>query len=311
MAAGDTKTFQFTDPSSGFLATLTVVDNGNGSLTFTMDVDETGGVTGDTRAIYFNLTDDQEISNLAWSVDASSDVGQADVDVVQSIDGVRYVEEKDTNISGTVLKENDGKFDLGIEFGSSGIGQDDVQHMEFTLSGDGLTLDDLDLSSIGFRATSVGDVDGGRNGSLKLTGEELSTVVAKDDAAAFALAAVQSGDAVFEDSILLNDFDPEGDTFDIISASGADGTDTAADDSDAMGSFFSVAGDNGGVFQVYTDGTVLLTDPNGDFVSGFPIDTSITYTIEDDTGATDSAVVTATVDEDAGPPPPPPPPPED
>ena len=63
--------------------------------------------------------------------------------------------------------------DLGIEIGSPGLGHgDDYQSVTFTLSHASL---DLDVSlfqgqSFGVRATSVGDVDGSREGSSKLIG---------------------------------------------------------------------------------------------------------------------------------------------
>jgi len=242
MALGDTKTFEFVDESTGFLTTLTVTELEGGVLSVVLDVDESAGTTGDARAIYFNLTDNTEITGLTINVDdANSDVGDVDTDMVQDIDSVRYVEERDTSINGEVLKENDGKFDVGIEFGSSGIGKDDVQHMEFTLSADtALSIDTFDFTTIGFRATSVGDVDGSRNDSLKLTGDETDdnsgpgTVVAEDDFFSVdgdllgGASVVNTGNA-YADNGSGEDFDPEGDSFQIISVLNSTTTDDTAD----------------------------------------------------------------------------------
>ena len=64
------------------------------------------------------------------------------------------------------------KCDIGIEFGSSGMGKDDLQTETFTLSH---LSQDLDVSifadqEFGVRATSVGPIGGGREGSSKLAG---------------------------------------------------------------------------------------------------------------------------------------------
>ena len=176
MAAGDTCQIQFTD-ASGFLMTLVVTENADGTLTFDLEVDESTGQTGDVRAIFLNNAGDTEYTDLQIaSVDPSSDVGAEDVDLVQDINDVRKVVENDTNVNGGVINENGGRFDTGIEFGASGIGggRGDVQSMSFVVSADeSLTLESFDLDSIGLRVTSTGDVGGDRDGSLKLTGEKV------------------------------------------------------------------------------------------------------------------------------------------
>ena len=166
---GEECVVQFTDPS-GFLMTLLVTENADGTLTFDLEVDESTGQTGDVRAIFLNNTDDVEYTNLeVASVDPASDVGLDDVDLVQDINDVRKVVENDTNINGQVLKGNGGRFDTGIEFGKSGIGRnrDDVQSVSFVVSADEpLTLESFDFDSLGLRVTSTGDVGGDRTDHL-------------------------------------------------------------------------------------------------------------------------------------------------
>ncbi len=304
------KQFTFTDPSTGFLATLSVVENGDGTLSVTIDVDESTGATGDVRAIYFNNTGDQNLAGLTATPgetdgDAATSSDTDDIALRQDINKVRWVESKDTNVNGQVINENDGAFDTGLEFGSQGIGNDDVQHMEFTLSADDpLTLDSFDFSTVGFRVTSVGDVDGSRNGSLKLSGEEVipppvdSTLVALNDYGIANIEVITGGevDTVVDPfdlgsaiSWVVNDSDPDGDSFELISVSGANGTsDTDADGDDWFG---WVDGDVGGEIRLNgVTGEVQIRDFDGEL---FSFDqTSISYTIEDSTGVTATAVVT-------------------
>lgn len=291
------KSFTFTDPSSGFVATMTVTENPDGSLTFVVAVDETTGTTGDLRAIYFNNTNNSEWGALSVNADSGD---TTDLTLRQEIDSVKWVGSKSTNINGEVLQENDGAFDTGIEFGSQGISTDDVQVIEFTLSGTDLSLDSFDFSTIGLRVMSVGDIDGNRNGSLKLTGEENppdpepSTLIARDDFDELDLsiaenqASLSSGIALAGNA-LVNDSDPDlGDTFDIISVSGTDGTDNSAD---VDGWFGWVAGSGGGELRLNIDGTYEIRDTTGVLFDLEPIETSIDYEIMDNHGVVSSATI--------------------
>ena len=58
------RSFTFTDPSTGFVATMTVTENTDGSLSFVIAVDESTGTTGDLRAIYFNNADNTNWDGL-------------------------------------------------------------------------------------------------------------------------------------------------------------------------------------------------------------------------------------------------------
>ena len=168
MAAGEVRVFSFFDEATGFAMLMTVTENDDGTLSLVVDVGGSGGTTGDVRALYLNNTEDAFYAGLTMTVgetdgDASTASDTSDVDIVQDLNSVRAVDEEDTSINGEVLHENDGRFDTGMEFGSSGIGVDDVQHMEFTLSvNEPLSIESFDFSTIGLRVTSVGDVDGSR-----------------------------------------------------------------------------------------------------------------------------------------------------
>ena len=310
------QTITFSDPGTGFTANVTVTDNGDGTLSFVVEVDEGTGTIGDMRAIYFNNTGDTFYSGLAVTVDesdgdATTTSDTTDVFLDQEINKIRWVGSKDTNVNGEVINENGGAFDTGIEFGSQGMATDDVQRMEFTLSADtALTLDSFDWSSVGLRATSVGDVDGSRDGSLKLTGEAVenpdpNSVVAVDDAATVpgelleTIDALQTGLTV--GNAISNDYDPDfatfGDTFDITSISSGGVTDETVD---MDGWFGWLDADQGGQIRVHQDGTIQFRDLNGeDFGMGFeifaPLTTSVEYEILDSRGAIDTAVISITI----------------
>ncbi|MCR5874107.1 cadherin-like domain-containing protein [Phenylobacterium sp. J426] len=87
-------------------------------------------------------------------------------------------------------------YDVGLEFGSAGIGKDDIGSAAFTLKLPGLTLADLAGQDFGVRMTSVGVLGGDRGGSVKLTS---AAFVAVDDAN----EAIQGG--VREDSVVAGD----------------------------------------------------------------------------------------------------------
>jgi hypothetical protein len=76
-------------------------------------------------------------------------------------EGVVRVGHHDNNMKGT-----GEKFDVGVEFGTPGIGRDDIGAATFTLAG--VTLAQLDDMAFGVRATSVGEC---RDDSVKLVGD--------------------------------------------------------------------------------------------------------------------------------------------
>ncbi|WP_204114988.1 Ig-like domain-containing protein [Shimia biformata] len=149
-----------------------ITENANGTLTFDIQVMD-GGLIGDLRALFFDLN------------------GLVADDGLMVFDGVdvtdtAFVEEgvdtlgRDANIKGQVVNEL-GEFDVGIEFGTSGMSSDDIQSTSFTLAHDDtfLTLDMIDLADFGLRYTSVGEEGGTRNDSFKV-GDQASGVADRD-----------------------------------------------------------------------------------------------------------------------------------
>lgn len=141
---------------------IIITESGDGSLTFTINVlDDTGSI-GDLNAFFFDLTDDTKTDGLIIEGADVTDTA-LDADSITKIDNY-------TNMNGEVVKDL-GKFDGGIQFGTQGISQDDIQTTTFTMShADGLTLEDFNLQDFGIRLTSVGEMDGSREDSLKLGG---------------------------------------------------------------------------------------------------------------------------------------------
>ncbi len=154
-----------------------VTENDDGTLTFTMSIIG-GGDVGDLRALFFDVNDTVDTSSLQFV----SGVDVTDTAVAEgSIDTLG----QDANIKGSVSNEL-GDFDVGIEFGTSGMAQDDILgdggSTTFTLaSTDGaLTLEDVELADFGLRYTSVGTDGGERTSSAKIGGK--STGAADNDA---------------------------------------------------------------------------------------------------------------------------------
>ena len=143
---------------------ITVTEQPDGSLKFDLMVlDDTGSI-GDLNAIFFDLADDSIADGLTVTGD--------DVTGMKfKADGVTKVDNF-TNINGEVANEF-GKFDSGVQFGTSGIGKDDIRETSFILSHENqaLTIDDILGQDFAARLTSVGEEGGDREGSLKIGGE--------------------------------------------------------------------------------------------------------------------------------------------
>ena len=107
---------------------------------------------------------------------AVSDVDGTTVTALQAgNDSVKDLGNGD-NMQGALAFDGTGSeaagYDVGIGFGTAGIGKDDVRDVSFTFGGInsvGLTLDDFIGMDFGIRMTSVGTEGGSREGSVKLT----------------------------------------------------------------------------------------------------------------------------------------------
>ncbi|MFZ3585379.1 hypothetical protein ACOI1H_25160, partial [Loktanella sp. DJP18] len=147
---------------------VTVTELSDGTLKFDITVVDDSAQIGDLRAIFFDLEGvDSTTLDLAV-VDDNADGSQIISDQVFEEGGVSTIG-KDANIKGEVSNEL-GDFDVGVEFGTSGVSGDDIQSTSFILSSatQDMSLDMLNLADFGIRYGSVGETDGDRTGSLKL-----------------------------------------------------------------------------------------------------------------------------------------------
>ncbi|NSY41547.1 integrin alpha [Leisingera sp. ANG59] len=149
---------------------ITITELDDGTLRFDLTALDTG-LTGDLRALFFDLTG-VDVSGLSTSgvdvTDTAYEEGSVD-----TLGG-------DANIKGSVSNSL-GDFDVGIEFGTSGMSSDDINSTSFILAHNSvnLTLDMIDLSDFGIRYTSVGEEDGSRTGSAKI-GDQANGVADND-----------------------------------------------------------------------------------------------------------------------------------
>ncbi|WP_243368699.1 calcium-binding protein [Microvirga solisilvae] len=121
----------------------------------------------DLRGLFFHVSDVALLSGLKVT---GSDVTKYSV----SANKVMQVE-NDVTMSGEVGKAV-GPFDIGIAFGTHGIGKDDIQETSFTLSAsEPLSLEFVLQQHFGLRMTSVSNNGEGRGLSLKLTGQMTGT----------------------------------------------------------------------------------------------------------------------------------------
>lgn len=142
---------------------VSMIELDDGSIQVTLDVLSDTGEIGDLRGLFFSLNDDSLTDGLTITGD---DVTSTKLDA-NSVTKVGA----GNNMKGEVVNEA-GKFDAGIEFGTPGIGSDDIRTTTFIISHDSeaLTLEDFAGQPVGIRLTSVGEEDGGRENSLKLLG---------------------------------------------------------------------------------------------------------------------------------------------
>ncbi len=172
---------------------------------------------------------------------------------------------------GLVTIDADGNvtFDPNGDFEALGEGEEATTTVTYTVDdGQGGTEE----ATVTITVTGVND---GPNA------EDSAYVVDQDEA-----AGDVDANAITDDTGAGADSDPEGDPLDVVAVAGAAGN---------VGN--AVAGDNGGLFTINADGSVDF-DANGEFDAlgdGESATTSVTYTIADPDGATDTATVTFTV----------------
>lgn len=235
------------------------------SVTLVSDTD----LVGDLRAIFFDIEDDAFIDGLSVYGEDVTDSAFQEVSISNLGGGA--------NVNGEVVNQF-GKFDAGIEFGTSGIGDDDLWQTSFVLSHDSLdlTLDQIYNQDFALRITSVGTEDGSRNDSLKLGGVAPSEPDNQAPTAIDDFATTDEDSSVTID-VLGNDSDP--DAGDFLTVTGAEIT-------------------AGAGTVVVSSQNELTYDPGTayDYLAvGETATVMVSYDIEDSNGGTDSAFVTITI----------------
>jgi VCBS repeat-containing protein len=160
------------------LVTITITQTGDGKFHF--DVAQSGSVVGDLRGVFFDVGNESTVcgsgtqAQICGAVSATgTGVTNLAAAVVDGNDTVTSAGDKANNMNGALSFDGTGGeakgYDVGIGFGSEGIGKDDVRNVSFDLKIPGLTLDDLVGMDFGVRLMSVGTEGGTRDGSCKLT----------------------------------------------------------------------------------------------------------------------------------------------
>lgn len=254
----------FTIPGNpGVQVTATEQD---GTIVFEVDVLESIGTIGDLRSLFFDISE-AKLAGLT--------VTSGDGLLTESRIGANAIDDlgKGSNIKGVVKHQ----FDVGLEWGQPGIGQDGGigDPVTFTLSnaaGD-LTLDDIAHQRFAARASSTGD----RGGPQKIETVAPAAPDANDD-----------GYDVFEDgadglndpskvpadivlNVLDNDTDGDGDALTI----------TSIHEQPAHGTI-----------TIAADGKSLIYTPELDYAGTVTVE----YCVSDGHGGQDSATATIAIE---------------
>lgn len=254
----------------GFIDVLVEEDDFDGDgvteLKFTLEVDESKGFTADIRGLFWDVENESALGSLVATGD----------DVTDSRFEANKVEDlgNGANMIGAATRgENGQHFDAGVEIGTQGASHDDIQTTTFIVQG--LTMEDISGQRFGVRLTSVGEIDGEREGSLKLTGV---AAYAQNEPDAVDDEFTLDEDTLITGNVLANDTDGDGDTLAVTNFTIVDGA-GIADDS-------------------------LVVNADGSFsfepVTSFTGDVTFTYEVSDGNGGTDSATATVTIEEVAG-----------
>ena len=151
------------DSSDGPPLSLSInVDSSSdpGNLVVTLSV-LGGDVIGDLRGVFFQVADESLLDGLSVSGEGVTSSQFIANDVINLGNG--------SNLKGG---ESPCPCDIGVEIGTAGIGGDDIQSVTFTLMHVSESLDSsfLRKQAFGVRVTSVGGVEGEREGSSKIVG---------------------------------------------------------------------------------------------------------------------------------------------
>ena len=151
----------------------------SGGLQFMVSVDTTSGRIADLRGLFFNLLGDAPGTLTV----TGGDVTASATNTIDLGNGA--------NMQGGVRKA----YDVGVEFGTAGIGKDDIQTTTFVVNG--LSLDDVYGQEFGVRLTSVGALRGKRDSSAKLSATAPGKIATLQD-------GLELGPASFDDTLPLS-----------------------------------------------------------------------------------------------------------
>lgn len=270
--------FQQTGDDAVAPATVTITENGLGGLDFLISNNlDDDSMIGDIRAIFFDVKDDALIGTLT-----------AEGTYVTEIQQTGSVSNLGNGATSSGVP--DSPYEIGVEIGTAGAAQDDLQQASFTLSSDArdLTLDDVSLENFTVRQTSVGVEGGSRDGSDKLWGTSPYPVNAIDDVLS-GLEDLQNGINLFANDIDedAGDSDQDGSPDNLmITAVNGDTAFVGEQQILADGIYFTLA----------ADGSLNLDAEQADYLSEGEILTfTTTYSVSDGHGGSDTAVVTMTV----------------
>ncbi|MEQ6250323.1 Ig-like domain-containing protein [Sulfitobacter sp. HNIBRBA3233] len=287
-----TRSVQFSVIQDGMKIDFTVVekdvnDDEIMDLVWTATIDESYGLTGDLRAIMWDVNDGRETKWSALDDKVAPPVLGSDVTDWQFDANAVDNFGNGANLHGEITSRN-RDFDAGVEIGTQGIATDDIQSTTWTVLGDtsigSLSLDDIGNQRIGVRVTSVGEPGGNRDGSLKIEGRIPLAPDGKDDLFSEEEDTCIAGN-VLADNGLGADTDGDGDPLTVTEVI-VDGTAYALDT------------------PIDTGNGILTVGANGDFT--FVPATSWTgtqtfdYTVTDGNGGFDCPTVTINVNEVAG-----------
>jgi hypothetical protein len=139
-------------------AFVTIDDDIQNQIRFTIEVNELLSFTGDIRGLFF------DIAPFPTGLTASDFSGP-------EITDIRIADNAVTSTSQGNSIDPYGPFDVGVEFGTAGIGHDDIQGTVFQIvysGGLGLDAFTFEGQQIGLRLTSVGYPEGERATSSKM-----------------------------------------------------------------------------------------------------------------------------------------------
>lgn len=204
-----------------------------GKLEFNASVLQSAALTADLRGMFFNVADDAKLAGLSFSQGGNKITDLDTVDVIQLKGGA--------NMNGAA-----SPFDVGVEFGTSGMSKDDIKTGTFTIdnAAHNLNLDDIAQTLFGARLASIGapsDHKRSEKDGAKLTATSAAAPHAFDDS----LYLFEDGAAGLQDArataqgvkllVLGNDTDADaGDTLTIVEVeNGNHGTVKIVDGPDA------------------------------------------------------------------------------